>query len=108
MDHSNKTIAAIAPKLIGKTTPDELADMIGSLDTASYLALRADWKADYARLSQNIREAKAMMKDPDTGGSWQLPRARMRGDARRFLVLRAAIKEMGRRHWAAKREAIAA
>lgn len=108
MEHSNQTIAAVASKMNGKTTLEEIADMIGSLETAAYLALRSDWKADYARLSQQIRETKVLMKDKDTGGRWQWPRESMRAEARNLLVLRAAIKEMGRRHWKAKRAALAA
>lgn len=102
MEHSNKTIAETVRKIRTQTTAAEVADMIGVMERAAYLSLKADWKADYARLSKDIRQAKANMKDKDTGGSWQSPRESMRCEARRMLVVRAAIRELGHRHWAAK------
>lgn len=102
MDHSNQTIADAIRHIRHNTTPAEVADALGTMERNAYLSLRADWKADYARLSKDIRQAKANMKDKETGGSWQWPRESMRREARVMLVLRAAIKEAGRRHWAAK------
>lgn len=103
MEHSSETVPAALKKMGGSIDIAEIADAIGPLDTAAYLALKRDWKADYAQLSRTIREAKVMMKDKDTGRSWQWPRENMRREARTMMALRAAIRELGRRHWATKK-----
>lgn len=102
MEHSNQTIADAIRDIRPQSTASDVADALGTMERSAYLALKADWKADYARLSMDIREARAKMKDKETGGSWQWPRERMRVEARKMMVLRAAIRESGRRHWAAR------
>lgn len=108
MEFSNQTIAEIVKKIDERTEVETVIEMVGSVDTATYLALRSNWKADYVRLSQEIRETKAKMKDKDEGSRYQWPREMLRGKARRMMILRSAIRNMGRRHWEAKRAELAA
>jgi len=104
---SNEIIANVLIRIGRTTTAAEIADMIGALDTASYLALRQDWKADYAALSQEIRAAKAAMRLPGDRSSEQSTREALRFQAFRMMVVRGAVSELGRRHWAS-RKALAA
>lgn len=108
MKSSNKIIEDVIIRIRRETSAADVAERIGTLDTAAYLGLKSDWKADYAALSREIREAKVEMRQPGDRSIWQAKREFLRFNAFRMMTLRAAIKEMGQRHWAERKAALAA
>jgi hypothetical protein len=68
-------------------------------DRTTYLAARAAWRADYADLSQSIREIKKAMsakqKKDGSGTAYreQMSREAMRVQARRMMKQRTAMTE---------------
>ncbi len=102
-------IISTAVKFIYSTeTTEALADKIveiaGSLDREAYLAIVAEWKGQYAGIASNVRQAKIDRKG-DTDGYHQSKRQGYRRDARHLMAVRAALKELARRHYRSRKEA---
>jgi hypothetical protein len=83
---------------------DKIVEIAGSLDRDAYLALVKDWKAQYAGIISNVRQAKIDRKG-DTYGYHQSKRQGYRRDARHLMAVRMALKELARRHHRSKTEA---
>lgn len=87
----------------------KIADKIGTMDRATYIALRDLWRSHYRVLSSEIHELKKQRK----GGTPQAEKAisecrYKRSDACAYMVLRHALKEVARRSVANKITAPAA
>ncbi|NTF17775.1 hypothetical protein G6L37_05130 [Agrobacterium rubi] len=93
--HSMETVEAFADKIV---------EIAGSLDSAAYRSLILNWKAQYAAVAAGVRQAKVDRKG-DTLGEHQSKREGFRCDARKLMAVRAALKELARRHHRAKRAA---
>jgi hypothetical protein len=83
---------------------DKIVEIAGSLDRDAYLSLVKDWKAQYAGIVSNVRQAKVDRKG-DTYGYHQSKRQGYRRDARHLMAVRMALKELARRHHRSKTEA---
>lgn len=103
------TIISSTVKLINSAeTTEALADKVveiaGVIEREAFLSLVADWKSQYTTIAADIRKAKIDRKG-DTSGYHQSKRQGYRRDARDLMAVRAAFKELARRHHRAKREA---
>ena len=84
-------------------------------DRDTYLAARAEWRADYAALSKEIRNIKreisAKQKESGSGAAAgdQCSREYLRGRARQMMAVRQEMKEQSAAQWTARQtEKIAA
>lgn len=75
-------------------------------DRASYLAYRAEWKAEYRELSEEIRETRRAIKTSsgDRRSVLQSEKARLRKQANRMMMSLAAAKEEAQRQYLAAKE----
>lgn len=77
-------------------------------DRDTYLAARAQWRADYAELSQDIRDIKREIsrkqkaEGSGAAGGDQCSREWMRASARRMMATRQQMKEQSAQQRAAR------
>lgn len=86
-----------------ETSVEELADKIGSLEKSAYFELLLAWRSAYQQIGINVREARKLRKTGTEGRSknwWNSRRQLLRGEGRKMMHLRSAIKELARRNWA--------
>ncbi len=78
-------------------------------DRASYIAYRADWKARYKALSEEIRETRAAIKqayadnNEDRASTLQQSKAFLRTQARHMMMEIEAAKIEAQRQYVAER-----
>jgi hypothetical protein len=108
METAATTISSALTHVYKAETVEALADKIteisGTLDREGYLSLLAYWKHEYASIAANVRATKAERKENPRGLA-QSRRETLRRDARNLMAVRAALKEIARRHWATRQKA---
>ncbi|TLX16760.1 hypothetical protein [Rhizobium sp. MHM7A] len=78
----------------------KVADHIGPMDRDAYLATIASWKSEYKALSQKQRDLKPQRKGGTPEASTAITNHRTgRDNARAYMLLRAALKLVARRHF---------
>lgn len=82
---------------------------INFTDRTSYLAYRAEWKASYKELSQEIRETRVAIKtsDGDRQSLLQSEKARLRNKASRMMLALTNSKEEAQRQYEAEHAVLA-
>lgn len=92
--------AVTAAKGTGDATA--VSDCLGGLDREEWRSLVSDWKAAYKALSAEIRGHRRLSKAGDRKSLHQMLRQSARRDARLMMLVRRAMKERSRLHWAAR------
>jgi hypothetical protein len=100
----SKVAASIRTTETVEALADKVIEISGPLHREAYLALLSEWKAQYSAAVARIRKAKIDRKG-DSGGWHQSRREAGRRDARELMAVRAALKELARRHHQLKRAA---
>ncbi len=84
----------------------KVADQIGPMDRDAYLATLASWKSEYKALSQKQRDLKPQRKGGTPEASTAISNHRYgRDTARAYMLLRAALKLVARRHFEERKKA---
>lgn len=82
-----------------------IADLIGAMTRDEYLELRTAWRVRYAALSAESRQTKPLRKGGNEKAQWRC--LDLKSDARRLMAVRAAIREVARRHVAGRLSEVA-
>jgi hypothetical protein len=84
----------------------KVADHIGPMDRGAYIATIASWKSEYKALSQAQRDLKPQRKGGTPEASTAISNHRTgRDNARAYMLLRAALKLVARRHFEDRKQA---
>ena len=84
----------------------KVAEQIGPMEREAYLATLASWKSEYKALSQKQRDWKPQRKGGTPAASNAITEHRTgRDNARAYMLLRAALKLVARRHFEERKKA---